>query len=180
MDIHPLQHPDPGEIPFPTPATSRGRAVLSSVETKVQPESKEPHEVALVVLPSCLCERCSLLATPRTLTRILDRKKRSEHHDLAKHPLLDRRHEHATDAWINGQLGKHAPCFGQLVGAIDRPKFMERRPPLFNHPARRAFEEGELIDVSEVMGEHAEDHACKIRSKDLRLGEWFAGIERLL
>ncbi len=107
----------------------------------------------------------------RTLARILQSQRRSDHQHFGQRTLAARCQDHASDARIQRQTRQLATELGELTTILlDRSQFGQQRITIGHRLGRRCIDKGKRLDLAQTERLHAQDHARQRRAQHLRIG----------
>ena len=124
------------------------------------------------------------------LPGVLHRQRRGDHQHLAQATGAVRLHEHAAQPRIHRQGGQRSPHLGQLpaTGRVRRAlvpepqgaELLQQPQPVLHRARVGRLHEREGQQVTQLKGDHLQDHRGQVGTQDLRLGELRAGVEVVL
>ena len=97
-------------------------------------------------------------------------------HRLEHAPLL-RRHQHAPELGIHGELRQGPAYGGQAPKLIEGLELLQKAPTVRQGLWLRGLEEGKGFRIPEVQLLHAEHHGSQVRSPNLRVRKGGARLE---
>ena len=107
----------------------------------------------------------------RALAGILHRQRTGHYQHLTQAVMIARCENHPADTRIEWQPGKLAPDRRELVGVVHCAEFLQQVVAVGNRPARRRFEEGEVLDIAKPQRLHAQDHRRQRGPQNLGIGK---------